>query len=138
MEAPPALGYLTVGQAWNEQMRNRTVNLEAVAFPPDGHAQQAHAEFRCWDGSLAPSRIQAQIKLSLALTDYAARHPGEPPGRPTPSAAGGGSVMQTDPSGPEFAEASRPIRLLIDRLFRRDADKQQIAALWALTGRPGS
>lgn len=138
MEAPPALGYLTVGQAWNEQMRNRTVNLEAVAFPPDGHAQQAHAEFRCWDGSLAPSRIQAQIKLSLALTDYAARHPDEPPGRPIASAAGGGSVMQTDPSGPEFGEASRSIRSLIDRLFRRDVDKQQIAALWALTDRPGS
>lgn len=137
MSAPPALGYLTVGQAWNEQMRNRTVNLEAVAFPPDGHAQEAHAEFRCWDGSLAPSRIQAQIKVSLALTDYAARHPDEPAGQATPSPTGG-LDLPTDPASPGFEETSRSIRSLIDRLFRRDADKQQIAALWALTNRPGS
>lgn len=133
MGVPPALGYLTVGEALAQQDRNRTVNLEAVAFPPDGIRVEAHLEFRCWDGSLSPSRIQAQIKLSLALADYAARHPDEPAAPVPPHRS---RAASDDPGAVEIEALTQPIRTLIDLLFRRDSDKRQIAALWAVASRP--
>ena len=89
-------------------------------------ANSSRVEFRLWDGSLEPGRIQAQIKMSTAMLDYTARnrdlvfHADER----TPAGT-------LNPDRAEFAEHTRQIRGLIDELFRRDADKQQAAALWA-------
>jgi hypothetical protein len=91
-----------------------------------------------FDASLQPGRMQAQVKLAAALTDYAARHP-------RPSGPAGGTRLQAagddqpnrvfghpdEVDEQTWAAATAGVRTLIDRLFRRDVDKRQIAALWA-------
>ena len=96
--------------------------------------QRSHLEFRLFDASLQPGRIQAQVKLALALTDYSTCHtisPLEPRSR-LGAATHRRKVL--DSSGEWFdSVTTAAIRHLIDRLFRRDEDKRQIAALWAVS-----
>lgn len=130
-QQPPALGFSAVTEALETSTHASMVNFTDL-HPDD--PQRSHLEFRLFDASLQPGRIQAQMKLALALTDYAAHHtisPLEPRNR---LGAGAHRRKVLGASGEWFdAVTTAPIRHLIDRLFRRDDDKRQIAALWAVS-----
>lgn len=130
--APPALGFARVVEAKRVGSAGSMVNLSEL---DTANPETSHLEFRLFDASLQPGRIQAQVKLAVALTDYAARTEIDPhtPRRPLglgaadAAARGRGVTERFEPSH------TAGIRQLIDQLFRRDIDKQQIAALWAVS-----
>lgn len=123
---PPAEGYRSVSYA--NVNRYDAVNLAHVTRSMhDTDAERSRVEFRLWDGSLEAGRMQAQVKLSAALLDYATHDRSI-----TTSAddrAVTGPIDMTDTR--RFADQTNQVRGLIDRLFRRDVDKTQATALWA-------
>lgn len=127
MPAPPDQGYTRIGDARQLLGRYSFANIAHIATSRnEAAANSSRVEFRLWDGSLEPGRIQAQVKMSTAMLDYTARN------RDLTFAADERTPAGTlNPDRPEFAEGTRQIRGLIDQLFRRDLDKQQAAALWA-------
>ncbi|MEU4607591.1 amidoligase family protein [Kribbella sp. NPDC023972] len=130
-QQPPALGFSAVTEALETSTHASMVSFTDI-HPDD--PQPSHLEFRLFDASLQPGRIQAQVKLALALTGYSAHHaisPLEPRNR---LGAGTHRRKVLRSSGEWFDPVTTaPIRHLIDRLFRRDDDKRQIAALWAVS-----
>ena len=127
MPAPPDQGYTSITTARQTLGRYSFANIGHIATSRTAHdANSSRVEFRLWDGSLEPGRIQAQIKMSTAMLDYSARNRNLTFDADERTPAG-----TINPDRPEFAEHTRQIRGLIDELFRRDSDKQQAAALWA-------
>jgi len=127
MPAPPDQGYTSITTARQTLGRYSFANIGHIGTSRTAPtANSSRVEFRLWDGSLEPGGIQEQVKMSTAMLDYTARNRDLvfPADERTPA----GSL---NPGRPEFAEDTRQIRGLIDELFRRDADKQQAAALWA-------
>lgn len=106
----------------------------AVNFDGVTGAASDHVEYRLWDGTLDPAVIQTQIKVSLAMTQAAAR-PDQPERDPS-TAASLGEHAANPSRGPggiarDVAD-STGFRALLDRVFWRDRDKTQTAALFAL------
>ncbi|GAA2213950.1 hypothetical protein GCM10009850_094140 [Nonomuraea monospora] len=129
--APPSAGYTSIGQVRDLHTRDAAVNTFGVAGKPTDHI-----EFRMWDGSLDPAVIQAQVKVSLALVEAAFRNAilDLPPNDGRHDALGAhaglrdlGSVADTS------REGSLSFRRLMDELFWRAADKEQLTALYAIT-----
>ncbi len=129
----PSQGYRDIGQA---RMANAghhlAVNMQSVA---GRHSD--HVEFRMWDASLDPGIIQSQIKVSLGLTEAAFRdagtatapHPGTGDRVGAHHARFGTGRLQ----GEQWREATRSFRGLVDSIFHRDSDKEQITGLFAIT-----
>ncbi len=91
-------------------------------------------EFRFPDASHDPGVIQAQVNLAAALTGYVRDHdiPDGPGDRPTGTAhREGWADRLASSTGPEWEHRTRPVRTLIDQLFDRAEDRQQVALLWA-------
>jgi hypothetical protein len=127
MPAPPDQGYTSITAARQTLQRYSFANIGHITTSRhDAAANSSRVEFRLWDGSLEPGRIQAQIKMSTGMLDYTARNRTLtfPADERTPAGT-------LNPDRTEFAEHTRQVRGLIDQLFRRDTDKQQAAALWA-------
>ena len=122
---PPNDGYTRIAQARNSTHRYSFVNLAHVG-DRSATGASSRIEFRIWDGSLEPGRIQAQVKMSAALLDYSV-HSRMLALDPADRTVGG----QINPDHPDFAQQTHQIRGLIDALYRRDSDKEQAAALWA-------
>lgn len=131
----PASGYASVSDArYSSGGHGTAVNLQSVS----GRASD-HVEFRTWDATLKPSQIQAQVKLSLAMTEAAFRDT-------TPSASTAREPLGTHRSnnrathgasrrltGDAWKQDTASFRTFADKLFRRTEDKAQIAALFAAT-----
>lgn len=98
-----------------------------------------HPEFRLFDSTLDAGAIQTQVKLAAAITSAAERN-----------AAAGGTTRGKEPWGvhvkrnpnakkgktrtvQEIAEDTNTVKSLVDMLFRRREDKQQILAVLANT-----
>lgn len=130
-QRPPALGFIAVTEALETSTHASMVSLTDL-HPDD--PQRSHLEFRLFDASLQPGRIQAQVKLALALTAYSAQHAISPL-EPCNHLGSGTHRQKVLRSSGEWFDpvTTAPIRHLIDRLFRRDDDKRQIAALWAVS-----
>ena len=97
-----------------------------------------HAEFRIWDGSLDPAIIQAQIKMSLALTEAAYRDTEYEPTGHRPFGSTRRQLRETHGAtrhltGEDWRNSTASVRALADRLYRRHEDKKQVAALFAST-----
>lgn len=91
-----------------------------------------HIELRLWDSSLDPGVIQVQVRLSVGLAD-AARRPGE--GEDDKSGArplGAHWQARESPDGHTLDDTG-DFRRLVDRAMRREEDKVQAAALFAVT-----
>lgn len=126
LPTPPDQGYTSITHA-RSLGRYRFANIGHVTTSRhDPGAASSRVEFRLWDGSLEPGRIQAQIKMSTAMLDYTARNRGLT--FPADQRAGEATI---NPDNNDFANDTHQVRTLIDNLFRRDADRQQAAALWA-------
>lgn len=127
LPAAPTDGYTSITRARNTLNRYRFVNVLHVAGSQhDPGARSSRIEFRLWDGSLEPGRMQAQIRMSTALLDYATRNRDLTFDHDQRAQAG-----TLNPDHDTFTQRTEHVRGLLDNLFRRDTDKQQAAALWA-------
>ncbi|MFZ3491630.1 amidoligase family protein [Streptomyces sp. 5.8] len=98
--------------------------------------QSAHGEFRLWDGSLNPSVIQTQVKLSLGIAAAAVRQDSALPDARMPLGshrrqrrqAGIGERRRL--SGDDWRTTTANFRHLVDALFQRPEDKAQATALF--------
>ena len=129
-----ATGFTDVAAAASANWGYYAVNLEDTR---DGDSSD-HAEFRFWDGSLNPSVIQSQIKMSLAMTEAAFRDQDYTPTGHTPF----GSTRRRNHeqhgtsrrlTGEDWRASTEGVRNFADRLFRRREDKAQLAAMFATT-----
>jgi hypothetical protein len=142
----PTDGFADVGTARRWQGgRTRVLNLAAVhssnGQPSDlAESQKDHPEFRIFDSSLHAGTMQTQIKLAVAMTHAAAR-----------IAAEGGSLRGKEKvgshaerakalglgrrrmTGDVLADDTATFRSLLDTLFVRKVDKDQVVSLFAHT-----
>ncbi|TDE20490.1 hypothetical protein E1295_47120 [Nonomuraea mesophila] len=128
----PAAGYEPIGPAaYAAGPRRVALNLEAVR----GSARD-HVELRLWDGSLDPAVIQSQVKVSLALVEAALRTAalGDLPNGGRHDEVGAhAELFAHDPALDVTERGSLSFRTLMDELFWRAADKEQLTALYAAT-----
>jgi 8-oxo-dGTP pyrophosphatase MutT (NUDIX family) len=95
-----------------------------------------HIELRFWDGSLVPAVIQSQVKVALGMVEAGPRNAtlGLVPhmGRRDPLGAHAG-LLGLDPALDRTEQGSLSFRCLMDEIFWRAADKEQLTALYAAT-----
>lgn len=77
---PHQVAPVRADEAWLSRLRaarHRTINFGHVQTATDTAPGQSRLEFRLWDSSAQPGRVQAQIKISLAMAAFALapRHP---------------------------------------------------------------
>ncbi|MGR6917769.1 hypothetical protein ACU635_26310 [[Actinomadura] parvosata] len=128
---PPSAGYSSIAQVTGVHGRESAVNTFGVAGRPTDHI-----EFRMWDGSLDPAVIQSQVKVSLALVEAAFRNAtlDLPPNDGRHDALGAHAGLRPLGSAADATpEGSLSFRRLMDELFWRAADKEQLTALYAIT-----
>lgn len=128
-----APNYRTVGEARDRNYgHGQAVNLQHVRG-----SRNDHVEFRTFDGSLDPAVIQTQINLSLGLVDTAVRSESRSFGGSEPV----GTHRQANShlrrgqrlTGDAWRANTASFRRLADRLFAGSAQREQLAALFAVT-----
>ncbi|MFI1258956.1 amidoligase family protein [Streptomyces netropsis] len=133
----PSQGYGSMYDVGEYAARGEALNLSAA------HGYRSdHGEFRLWDGSLSPSVIQTQVKLSLGITAAAVRDAGsaQEPARGNPVRLGGhrqrlreAGLLGRRLNGEQWRESTLNFRRLVDEVFHRSQDKEQATALFAST-----
>ena len=129
----PSQGYRDIGHARSSNAgHGLAVNMQSVSG-----RRNDHVEFRMWDGSLEPSVVQSQIKVSLGLAQAAFREAG------STSAPNDGHVDHVGAhrrvfgrrrlNGEQWRQATRGFRSLMDTVFHRDEDRAQLTGLFAVT-----
>jgi hypothetical protein len=99
-----------------------------------------HPEFRIFDSTLDPGAIQAQIKMSVGMTEAAKRN-ADMGGTSREREPWGANLIRTtagqtpdaQPTADSVVENSGTTRSFIDMLFKRRADKAQVVAIFAHT-----
>lgn len=121
----PPSGFANVAEA----KRRQPERYSAVNFKTVTTDSKSHVEFRLFDATLDPGVIQSQVMLAVAATEAAARN-----------SARSITTIERETSGFHRShtfsspkEESASTRSLIDTLFVRKADKEQIAALYGRT-----
>ncbi|MEV4506627.1 amidoligase family protein [Streptomyces klenkii] len=110
------------------------LNFQSV----DGRSSD-HAEFRMWDGSLEPGVIQAQVNVSLGLANAALREAGTDPLPPREPVGSQRAALARDGlsrrrlSGERWQQSTASFRSMVDRIFPREENRAQAAALFAAT-----
>ncbi|TMR99929.1 hypothetical protein EJK15_05345 [Nonomuraea basaltis] len=128
----PAAGYESVApvRSFNSS-HDFAMNMQGMKG-----SSKDHIEFRLWDGSLHPAVIQSQVKVSLALIEAAFRNAtlGDLPngGRRDPLGAHA-ELLKLHPAPDLTERGSLSFRRLMDEIFWRAADKEQLTALYAAT-----
>lgn len=110
-----------------------TDRYQVVNFNHAFNGDNSRLEFRFPDASHDPGVIQGQVQLAAGLANYVRDHEVPDLGpRPLGTARSEGwtNRLMGSTEG-EWADRTHHIRTLIDTLFTRDADRQQIALLWA-------
>ena len=131
INAVPVAGFISISETARHTGRN------ALSFGHVKGGDKDHPEFRLFDGTLDKGAIQSQIKIAVAMTHAAARQ-----------AAQGGTKRPKEPlglhaqlmkdsksNGREYGleEDTATFRSLLDTLFTRTEDKDQVLALFANT-----
>ncbi|MEV4014167.1 NUDIX domain-containing protein [Nonomuraea angiospora] len=127
----PTGGYRSVAPVRNLSDRKSAVNMESMKGSAKGHV-----ELRLWDGSLDPAVIQSHVKVSLAQVEAAFRNAtlGRLPNLGRLDRLGThAELLKLDPGLDLTERGSLSFRLLMDELFWRAADKEQLTALFAAT-----
>ncbi|MFC5148979.1 amidoligase family protein [Streptomyces aureoversilis] len=133
----PADGYRDLYSVEASAHHGQAVNLSGARG-----RQSDHGEFRIWDGSLNPSVIQTQVKLSLGITAAAVRDAGSThrPAGGDPVQLGGhrqrlreAGLLGRRLTGEQWRTSTLNFRRLVDEVFHRSQDKEQATALFAST-----
>ncbi|MGV9379433.1 NUDIX domain-containing protein [Nonomuraea sp. NPDC003707] len=127
----PTEGYRSIAPVRNLNGRKSAMNMESMK----GTAKD-HVEWRLWDGSLDPAVIQSRVKVSLAEVEAAFRTAtlGRLPNLGRLDQLGAhAELLKLDPGLDLTEQGSLSFRVLMDELFWRAADKEQLTALFAAT-----
>lgn len=127
-------GYTSSQQAAWSNSGSYAINMQDMSSGERGD----HVEVRMWDSTLEPEAIQAQIKMSLALTAAAHRETGyQPESRQPRGTSRADSRARRDGArrmtGEDWRESTKRYRKMVDTLFRRPEDKKQMTGLFART-----
>jgi hypothetical protein len=130
----PAQGFTDVSTAARANPRPYALNLGHTA----SGTSRDRVEYRIFDGTLEPAVIQSQIKVALATTEAAFRDTDYQPegSRPLGTTHTQNRQLRGENrrlTGEQWRESTESLRELTDRLFRRHEDKQQVAAMFAIT-----
>ncbi|MEV0236001.1 NUDIX domain-containing protein [Nonomuraea sp. NPDC050786] len=128
----PAAGYESMGPTRNSNS-NRKVAVNMAGMKG---TSKDHVEFRLWDGSLDAAVIQAQTKVSIALVEAVLRNAplGDLPNMGRRDRLGTHAGLRDLGAALDLTEpGSLSFRSLVDELFWRAADKEQLTALYAAT-----
>lgn len=121
----------TMQRLGNHQMINFTKVLRS--------GRREAIEYRLWDGSLDPSVMQAQVKLSLALTDAGLRGVEPPPVTESKKLGFHKDLSRTlragarTLSGDNWETITSQTRQFLDTYLPKDVDKEQMVHLFAYT-----
>ena len=126
----PPNGYLNLAHLQQEQTRGSTANFRNMANRP----ATDRVEWRLWDATLDPAMIQAQITVSLGLTDAAARRSDWGP-RNRPGTA---NTHRNNPRHLDQATRRRldgyaddqQVRNLAEHIFDQPQQLEQLATLY--------
>lgn len=134
----PVDGFSDVSAAkrW-QSSRTRALNLMSVKNTGEDHTGD-HVEFRIFDSSLNAGTIQAQIRTAVAMTNAAARIAGEGPTARKKEVAGSHADRakargRRRMTSEDIKEDTSTFRSLLDTLFTRKADKDQLIEVFAHT-----
>lgn len=118
-----------VGRLGFHHGHNSGVNIEGMGE----ELGKSNVEFRAWDGTLDPGTIQAQVMMSVAITDRAELNVLRKNGSlPRNSENELGSARENKRK--TFDTTGKGgISDFLDTMFRKDEDKNQIASLFAVT-----
>lgn len=137
LSSVPVDGFNDVQQAKRWQGgRGRALNLGGVSAEAD-HSKD-HVEFRIFDATLNPGAIQAQIRTAVAMTNAAARIAGDTPTKRDKELAGS-HAQRASVRGrrrltrEDILEDTATFRSLLDTLFSRKQDKDQLIEVFAHT-----
>lgn len=127
---------ITAAQRW-QGGRTRVLNMGGVS---ESNPTKSHVEFRIFDSTLDAGAMQAQIKLSVAMTNAALRissdednktvRPKEPKGS---HAAMLKALGKRRLSGEQLKDDTATFRSLIDTIFTSKKDKDHMVTLFAQT-----
>lgn len=127
---------LTQAKRW-QGGRTSALNMTSTARQGEDSSKD-HVEFRVFDASLHAGALQGQIKTAVAMTNAAARIAGEGPTKRTKEPAGSHSERakargRRRLTSEDLAEDTATFRSLLDTLFTRKADKDQLISMFAHT-----
>jgi hypothetical protein len=127
---------IRAAQRW-QGGRTRVLNMGGVS---ETDPNKSHVEFRIFDSTLDAGAMQAQIKLSVAMTNAALRISSEPdastirPKEPKGShAARLKAIGKRRLTGEQLKDDTSTFRSLLDTLFTSKKDKDQLTTLFAQT-----
>jgi hypothetical protein len=133
----PVDGFQDVGELRNwQRSRTRVLNFGGVSSTDP---RTDHPEFRIFDSTLNAGAIQAQIKLSVAMTHAAARITEKDGGTKRAKEPHGShatrlkAIGKRNLTGDLLKEDTTTFRSLIDTLFVEKKDKDQIISIFAQT-----
>jgi hypothetical protein len=117
--------------------RSKALNLNTVYFDDQSH--KSHVEFRVFDSTLDAGSIQAQVKLAVSMTSAAARIAEEGATVRQREAIGAHSQREKArgrrrATSEDIKEDTSTFRSLMDTLFTRAVDKEQMTKLFAGSG----
>ena len=119
-------GFRTLDDLRDMNGKDRLVDFTDVRGETSDHLQ-----WRLWDGSLDLGVMQAQINLSLGLTQAAMDPVRAAAGLPQRSRVGDGDRAEIREGGRRWLEQMRPTMHLLDLLFDDEAQKTQVLTLFA-------
>lgn len=134
--APSGFADATAVKRWQGH-RTRALNLNTVYFGDED--KKSHVEFRIFDATLDAAAIQAQVKVAVAMTAAAARisdsgetkRSREALGVHSDRAKARGRRRATED---DIKDETTTFRSLMDTLFSRKEDKEQVTKLFAASG----
>lgn len=133
----PAAGFRTIREAVAHHDHHAMISLSSMPSERQPVTRGTRVEFRQFDGTLDAGRLQAHVKMSLAMMSAAKR--GVTASDMTAEPAGSHRQRNYDPrrqamprlTGEAWEEDTRSFRRLADVLFARAADKKQFLELFA-------
>lgn len=127
---------LTQAKRW-QGGRTAALNMSSTARTGED-TRTDHVEFRVFDASLHAGALQGQIKTAVAMTNAAARIAQDAPTARTKEPAGSHAQRakargRRRLTSEDMSEDTATFRSLLDTLFTRKADKDQLISLFAHT-----
>jgi hypothetical protein len=138
LRSVPMEGFSDLSQAKRWQgSRTAALNLSSTARPGEDSSKD-HVEFRVFDASLHAGALQSQIKTAVAMTNAAARIAGDSPTQRGKEVAGSHADRakargRRRLTSEDIAEDTATFRSLLDTLFTRKVDKDQLISVFAHT-----
>jgi hypothetical protein len=131
--APSGFADATAVKRWQGH-RTRALNLNSVYFGDED--KKSHVEFRIFDATLDAAAIQAQVKVAVAMTAAAARIADSGETKRSREALGVHSDRakargRRRPTEDDIKDETTTFRSLMDTLFSRAEDKEQVTKLFA-------